>query len=123
MLQTPHAGLCARCLLGVQVHSQLITHQIKRSSSIFGQFVKHSPGLRMLFKATLRLIQHLGPVHRRGCCVRQRGRRSAPATRVPAVKVCHLVAHLATQGMARPSDGQIQTSMDWFTVAAFVGQK
>lgn len=44
------------------------------------------------------------------------------ATRGPGVKVCQHTAHLDTQGIARPSDGQMQTGHHEFSVGAFVGQ-
>ncbi len=52
MLQNPpHAGLCARRLLGLQIRAQKTTHQNKRSLSNLGRFLDHSPGLHRLFKA------------------------------------------------------------------------
>ena len=51
MLQTPHASFFARCLLGLQVRAQLITHQNERCLSNVGRFIHHGPGLHKPFKA------------------------------------------------------------------------
>ena len=51
MLHTPHAGVCARCLLGLQVRAQLSAHQNKRTLSKLGHIIDHNPGLHRPFKA------------------------------------------------------------------------
>ncbi len=82
-----------------------------------------SPGLHRPFKALPAFDPASSPVRQRGRCVSQRGRQSMTATRGPGVKVCQHTAHLDTQGIARPSDGQMQTGHHEFSVGAFVGQK
>ena len=112
MLHTPHAGVCARCLLGSQVRAQLSAHQNKRTLSKLGHIIDHNPGLHRPFKA----LPAFDPASKPwppawALCVAE-SRRSTAATKGAGGKVCHFVAQLIHKVWPE-SDGQTPDSMDW----------